>query len=239
MKELGQGPHHGFERNQSHSIRRERPKEAWHEAPPVPSPPTLAPYGDRSVLPAAELSLAVIQRTTHGIGHDSLLHDIGRVRSEPEALSGDTTGPEIDRRGGQLGVLFEVASQDVIGAPPEEEKRAEEDCRPEAAVEAADAVRANLSMLVGGCICNVVIGTHHLAQAVDRPAVHALRFVGGVLHLQTCLDVLDGGCDEADRCTGHDTCNAMSEARESCEVWLVAREGEVRAEVRFREDILE
>jgi hypothetical protein len=33
--------------------------------------------------------------------------------------------PEIDRRGGQCSVLFEVASQDVIGAPPEEEKGAE------------------------------------------------------------------------------------------------------------------
>lgn len=134
MKKLGQGTHHTLECNQSHRIRRECPKEAWHEAPPVPSPPTLTPYGNRSVLPAAELSLAVIHRATHGVGHKTLLNDVGRVGSEPEALSGDTTGPEIDRRGGQCSVLFEVASQDVIGAPPEEEKGAEEDRRPEAAV---------------------------------------------------------------------------------------------------------
>lgn len=134
MEELGQGTHHTLERNQSHCIRRECPKEAWHKAPPVPSPPTLTPYGDRSVLPATELALAVIQRTTHGVSHKTLLNDIGRVGSEPEALCGDTTGPEIDRRGGQRSVLFEVASQDVIGAPPDEEKGAEEDRCPEAAV---------------------------------------------------------------------------------------------------------
>jgi hypothetical protein len=122
MKELGQGTHYTLERNQSHCIRRERSKEAWHEAPPVPSPPTFTPYSSCGVLPAAELSLTVIQRTAHRVGHKTLLDDIGRVGSEPEALGGDSTSPEIDRRGRQCGVLFEVARQDVIGAPPEEEK---------------------------------------------------------------------------------------------------------------------
>jgi hypothetical protein len=37
------------------------------------------------------------------------------------------------------------------------------------------------------------------------------------------VDVFDWGSDETDRCTGHDTCNAMSETREGCEVWLVFR----------------
>ena len=134
MKMLGQGTHHTLECNQSHRIRRERPKEAWHEAPPVPSPPTLTPYGNRSVLPTAELSLTVIQCSTHGVSHETLLNDVGRIGSEPEALGGDTAGPEIDRRGGQCSVLFEVASQDVVGAPPEEEKGAEEDRRTETAV---------------------------------------------------------------------------------------------------------
>ena len=51
--------------------------------------------------------------------------------------------------------------------------------------------------------------------------------------------MFDWGSDETDRCTGHDTCNAMSETREGCEVWLVAGEGKVGADVRFREDIFE
>jgi hypothetical protein len=148
--QLGQGTHYPLECNQSHCIRRERPQEAWHKAPPVPSPPTLTPYSNRSILPSAELSLAVIQRTAHRVGHKTLFDDVGRVRCEPEALSRDTAGPEIDGGRRQRGVVFEVASEDVVGAPPEEEEGAEEDRCPEAAVEAADAVCAKLHMSVAG-----------------------------------------------------------------------------------------
>lgn len=132
--ELGQGTHYTLKCNQGHCIRRERPEEAWHKAPPVPSPPTLTPHSYGSVLPAPELSLAVVQRTAHRIGHKTLLHNVRRVRSDPEALCRDTASPEINCRGGQRGVLFEVARQDVVRAPPEEEKGTEEDGCPKTTV---------------------------------------------------------------------------------------------------------
>jgi hypothetical protein len=75
-EKLGQGTHYTLECNQSHRIRRERPKEARHKAPPVPLQPTLTPHSPSSVIPSAEAAFAVIQRPTHRINHETLLNDV-------------------------------------------------------------------------------------------------------------------------------------------------------------------
>ena len=119
---LWQPTHDSFKSHQSHGIRRERPQKTGDKAPPVSSPPTFLVDRSRSVLPVAESSLAVAQCPTHGIGHQTLLDDVGRVRQDPENLGGDTSSPEVDHGGGEVGVLIEPDGEEIVGSPPEEKE---------------------------------------------------------------------------------------------------------------------
>lgn len=120
-----QPAHDSFKRHQCHGIRRERPQETGDKAPPVSSPSTFLVDHGRSVLPVAESPLAVAQFTAHGIGHQTLLDDVRRVREDPEDLSGDTSGPEVDHGDGQVGIFVEPDGEEVVGSPPEEKERTE------------------------------------------------------------------------------------------------------------------
>lgn len=97
---LWQPPHHPLKGHQRHGIRRECPQEAGHEPPPVPSPTSLLVYNHCCVLPQAEAPLAVAQFAAHWVCHETLLDHVGWVRGDPEDLGGNTTGPEVDGRGG-------------------------------------------------------------------------------------------------------------------------------------------
>lgn len=60
---------------------------------------------------------------------------------------------------------------------------------------------------------HAVVGVN-LAQAIDGTRVHALRLVGGILNLQTGLDVFDWCGDEAHGRAGEDACDAVAQRRE-------------------------
>lgn len=109
-----QRPHHRLKRQQSHSIRRERSEKARQKPAPIPPPPSLLVDGRRGILPVMEPPLTIPQRTTHRVRHDALLHHIRRVRGDPEHLGGETAGPEVDGRGGHVGVLSHPAGEDVV-----------------------------------------------------------------------------------------------------------------------------
>src|SRR5262249_28217138 len=142
---LWQGSHRTLKSHQGHGIGREGSEETRHKASPVAPPAPLAIHGDGGVLPAREASLAVGDGTAHGIGHEPLLDDVGRVGHDPEALGGQAAGPEVDGGRGHARVRLQPAREDVVRPPPEEEVGAEDDRGAEAAVEAGEAVCGELS----------------------------------------------------------------------------------------------
>src|SRR5579862_7607413 len=68
--------------------------------PPKTSRTTFSPYRPSGISPARK-SPPLPQL----IRHNPLLHNIGRVGRNPENLRREATGPEIDSRGGECGVL--------------------------------------------------------------------------------------------------------------------------------------
>lgn len=132
---LRQRPHHALKGYQSHSICRKRSQKAGHETPPIASPSTFSVHSFSCVSPPRKPAFRAER-----VRHDSLLHDIARVRCDPEDLCGETTGPEVDGWGRQVGVVLEGACEDIIGAPPEAEEGAEEEGRAEPVEDAANAV---------------------------------------------------------------------------------------------------
>lgn len=143
-----QRPHHAFKNNQRHRIRRECAQEAGHESPPVSLPPALAINRPSSLLPPLEFALSVFKGTAHRVRHEALLHHVRGVRREPEDLRRQTARPEVDRGRRHVGGVLHPARQDVVGSPPEEEERAEEDRSAETSVETGNAMCAELLRLV-------------------------------------------------------------------------------------------
>lgn len=56
--------------------------------------------------------------------------------------------------------------------------------------------------------------THQLHTAVNWTAVQSLALVRSILHLEPCLDMLHGSCDEADCPSCHYARNSMSDGRQ-------------------------
>ena len=81
-----------------------------------------------------------MQGASERISHNPLLYYIRRVGRDPEDLRGQAASPEVDGGGGERGVGFQQAREDIVRAPPEEEEGAEEESSGEAVVETADAV---------------------------------------------------------------------------------------------------
>jgi hypothetical protein len=132
---LRQGAHNAFKSHQGHSIRGEGPKKTRHKTPPIPFIPLLLIHSFGGIPPGGEPA-SLAQR----IRHNLLLDDVARVRREPEDLGREATRPEIDGRGGKLSVFLEEGGEEVVAAPPEAEKGAEEEGGRETVVEAAEAV---------------------------------------------------------------------------------------------------
>lgn len=106
--------------------------------PPIAPPPGLPVYNPRGSPPIPKLSLFQV------IGHDALLHDVAWVTGDPKHLCAQATGPEVDCWGGKSGVGYEIAREDFIRAPPEEEERPKEDGRRKAMVKARNTMRVKL-----------------------------------------------------------------------------------------------
>ena len=141
---LRQTPHNALKCQQSHRIRRKCSQKTRQKPPPESPRAILSPYLLCSILPSRKTSFSIVQGPTEGVGHYSLLYNVGGVGGEPEDLGGETTGPEVYGGSGEIGGGGEEAGEDVVGAPPEEEEGAEDEGCGEAVVEACDAVGAEL-----------------------------------------------------------------------------------------------
>lgn len=106
--------------------------------PPITPPPRLPIYNPCGSPPILKLPLFQV------IGHDALLHNVAWVTGDPKHLRAQPTGPEVDRWGGESGVGCEIAREDCIRAPPEEEERPKEDGCRKAMVKARDTMRVEL-----------------------------------------------------------------------------------------------
>ena len=80
--------------------------------------------------------------------------------------------------------------------------------------------------------------TYNFTRAIDRPTVHALRFIGRILNLQSRFDVFYRCRNEADCCSGQNACNSMTKAGQ-CVPVLVFGKGCYAANLRPGEDVLE
>lgn len=86
----------------------------------------------------------------------------------------------------------------------------------------------SLSSLVYG-LC-----TYNFTNAIDRPTIHALRFVGRILNLQPRFDMFYRRGNETDRRSGHNSCNSMTKAGQ-CGLVLVFGKGCYAANLRSGE----
>ena len=120
-------------------------------------------------------------------------------------------------------MLFHTASDHVVGPPPEKEEATEEDGGPQATVQAVNAVCAKLYRNYEPDIpSEKLLKTYDFAETVDWSTIHALAFIGSVLHLKPGLDVFDWGGDETNCRASHDTCNTMAKGRKCFQVTLAA-----------------
>lgn len=132
---LIQHPHHPLKSHQSHRIRRKRSHKTRHKPPPIPLPSTFPIHGPRSIPPREKFPLGI-----QSIRHDSLLHHIRGITTQPKNLRGQPACPEVDGGCAQFCSALELGCEDVVGGPPEEKGGAEDEGGGETVVDSSDAV---------------------------------------------------------------------------------------------------
>lgn len=192
-----QRSHNAFKCDQGHGICWKCSQKARQETPPISFRTAFPVHSSRSLPPIPKPRGSIIELSAHGIRHDALFDNVTRIAGEPENLSAQPTGPEVDGRGGQARAFAQQPREHIVRAPPEEEKGSEEEGRGKALVHAPQAV-----------------GAVDFAHAVERAPVQTLGLASRVLDLQARLDVFDGRGDEGDGGPGRDARDAVAGGRE-------------------------